>query len=137
MVVGGSSSRWVCAPVTAVAVGRVGYHAHREEEPPPVDHSHGRRRQAAAASLEASYGTRWHRVDAKSAVLARRATLRLLQCAVDRLCYYILPLTVELPVPPAGSRFAFRSLDFPANLHNFGRLRALANTGAAANVADG
>ena len=63
MVVGGSSSRWVCAPVTAVAVGRVGYHAHREEEPPPVDHSHGRRRQAAAASLEASYGTRWHRVD--------------------------------------------------------------------------
>ena len=51
----------VCAPVTAVAVGRVGYHAHREEEPPPVDHSHGRRRQAAAASLEASDGARWHR----------------------------------------------------------------------------
>lgn len=51
----------VCAPVTAVAVGRVGYHAHCEEEPPPVDHSHGRRRQAAAASLEASHGARWHR----------------------------------------------------------------------------
>ena len=129
----------MCAPVTAVAVGRVGYHAHREEEPPPVDHSHGRRRQAAAASLEASYGTRWHRVDAKSAVLAGgRATLRLLQCAVDRLCYYILPLTVELPVPPSGSRFVFPFAEFPANLHNFGRLhRALANTGAAANVADG
>ena len=34
--------------------------------------------------------------------------------------------------------FQFPFAEFPANLHNFGRLhRALANTGAAANVADG
>ena len=63
-----------------------------------------------------------------------RATLRLLQCAVDRVCYYILPLAVELPVPPAGSRFAFRSLDFPANLQTSADFD---DTGAAANVADG
>ena len=44
-----------CVPVAAVEVGRGGDHAHREEEPPPVDHGHGRRRQAAALGLEAPY----------------------------------------------------------------------------------
>ena len=115
MVVGGSSSRWVCAPVTAVAVGRVGYHAHREEEPPPVDHSHGRRRQAAAASLEACYRRAGIASTEQSAVLAA-ARRWLLQCGVA-VALDLVPLKVRTSGPTC--RLAFHQLGsagFPRKL---------------------